>query len=65
MQTSKPSGLTASAYDQLLEAIVQGTLAPGEPLNEIHLADRLGMRHPVSTPYSGEVQHGACVTLRS
>jgi DNA-binding GntR family transcriptional regulator len=48
MPNPKTSNLTASAYEQLLEAIVQGTLVPGEPLYEIHLAERLGMsRTPI------------------
>jgi DNA-binding GntR family transcriptional regulator len=46
--TTKTSGLTSRAYEQLREEIVQGTLLSGEPLYEIHLADRLGMsRTPV------------------
>lgn len=45
---SKASGLTARAYEQLREEIVQGALQPGEPLYEIHLAERLGMsRTPI------------------
>ena len=48
MTTLKPEGLTARAYAQLRDAIVDGQLPPGEPLYEIHLADRLGMsRTPV------------------
>lgn len=38
----------ARAYQQMREEIVQGAVAPGQPLFEIHLADRLGMsRTPV------------------
>lgn len=44
----KTSGLTPRAYEQLREEIVQGLLQPGEPLYEIHLAERLGMsRTPI------------------
>jgi DNA-binding GntR family transcriptional regulator len=44
----KTSGLTPRAYTQLREEIVQGLLQPGEPLYEIHLAERLGMsRTPI------------------
>ena len=38
----------ARAYQQMRDEIVQGAVVPGEPLFEIHLADRLGMsRTPV------------------
>jgi DNA-binding GntR family transcriptional regulator len=44
----KTSGLTSRAYEQMREEIVQGTLPPGQPLYEIHLAERLGMsRTPI------------------
>jgi DNA-binding GntR family transcriptional regulator len=44
----KPEGLMARAYVQLRDAVVGGELRPGEPLYEIHLAERLGMsRTPV------------------
>jgi DNA-binding GntR family transcriptional regulator len=44
----KTSGLTPRAYAQLREEIVQGLLQQGEPLYEIHLAERLGMsRTPI------------------
>ena len=40
--------LTTSAYDALRKAIEQAELAPGDPLFEVHLAERLGMsRTPV------------------
>ena len=47
--TTQPSaGLTALAYAQLRDEIVDGKLLPGEPLYEIHLATRLGMsRTPI------------------
>ena len=46
--TIKTEGLTSRAYEQLREDIVQGVLAAGEALYEIHLAERLGMsRTPV------------------
>ncbi len=48
MLTAKTSGLTSRAYEQLREEIIQGALLPGEPLYEIHLAERLGMsRTPI------------------
>ena len=46
--THKPEGLTARAYALLRDAVIDGSLRPGEPLYEIHLADSLGMsRTPV------------------
>jgi DNA-binding GntR family transcriptional regulator len=46
--TLKPEGLMDRAYAQLRDAVIDGDLHPGEPLYEIHLADRLGMsRTPV------------------
>jgi DNA-binding GntR family transcriptional regulator len=40
--------LVARAYGHLRDGVVDGTLAAGEPLYEIHLADHLGMsRTPV------------------
>lgn len=48
MSTNKPGGLTESAYAQLRDLVIDGGLAPGQPLYEIHLAERLGMsRTPV------------------
>jgi DNA-binding GntR family transcriptional regulator len=48
MPTAKTEGLMARAYQQVRQEIVQGAVAPGEPLFEMHLADRLGMsRTPV------------------
>jgi len=46
--TLKPEGLMDRAYAQLRDSVLDGELRPGEPLYEIHLADRLGMsRTPV------------------
>ncbi|MEQ1518947.1 MAG: GntR family transcriptional regulator [Usitatibacteraceae bacterium] len=48
MATQPSAGLTALAYAQLRDEIVDGKLLPGEPLYEIHLATRLGMsRTPI------------------
>ena len=48
MTTLKPEGLMDRAYAQLRDSVLDGELRPGEPLYEIHLADRLGMsRTPV------------------
>ena len=48
MTTLKPEGLMDRAYAQLRDAVIDGGLQPGEPLYEIHLAERLGMsRTPV------------------
>ncbi|MFO1284444.1 MAG: GntR family transcriptional regulator [Burkholderiales bacterium] len=45
---SAPDGLAAQAYETLRASLVAGDLAPGEPLQEIRLARRLGMsRTPV------------------
>ncbi len=44
----RPDDLTTSAYEALRTAIEQAELAPGDPLYEVHLAERLGMsRTPV------------------
>lgn len=46
--TPKPEGLTARAYALLRDAVIDGSLRPGEPLYEVHVADSLGMsRTPV------------------
>ncbi len=46
--TNKPHGRMARAYALLREAVIDGSLSPGEPLYEVHLADSLGMsRTPV------------------
>jgi DNA-binding GntR family transcriptional regulator len=46
--TLKPEGLMDRAYAQLRDGVIEGQLQPGEPLYEIHLAERLGMsRTPV------------------
>lgn len=44
----KPDSLTARAYEALRHDVEAGDLASGEPLYEVHLAERLGMsRTPV------------------
>lgn len=46
--SNKLDGLMARAYEQLREEIVDGTLLPGDPLYEVHLAGRLSMsRTPI------------------
>lgn len=48
MLNLKNEDLATHAYQQVREAIMQGELAPGAPLFEVHLASRMGMsRTPV------------------
>ena len=48
MLNLKNEDLATHAYQKVREAILQGELAPGVPLFEVHLASRMGMsRTPV------------------